>query len=124
MPAVTFRQDTCTIALHLEKLCELPVANVRKLFAMMLSELWNNEDAIQQTGAFLNEIVPESKELWHLASIEFQNGWRLVRNKRSRAPDVVEKLNRNKQLTRAVKRAKAQYERWEKIRSLWAEAQQ
>ena len=124
MPAVTFRQDTCTIALHLEKLCELPVANVRKLFAMMLSEPWNNEDAIQQTGAFLNEIVPESKELWHLASIEFQNGWRLVRNKQSRAPDVVEKLNRNKQLTRAVKRAKAQYERWEKIRSLWAEAQQ
>ena len=124
MPAVTFRQDTCTVALHLEKLCELPVANVRKLFAMMLSEPWNNEDAIQQTGAFLNEIVPESKELWHLASIEFQNGWRLVRNKRSHAPDVVEKLNRNKQLTRAVKRAKAQYERWEKIRSLWAEAQQ
>lgn len=124
MPAVMFRQDTCTVALHLEKLCELPVANVRKLFAMMLSEPWNNEDAIQQTGAFLNEIVPESKELWHLASIEFQNGWRLVRNKRSRAPDVVEKLNRNKQLTRAVKRAKAQYERWEKIRSLWAEAQQ
>ena len=124
MPTVTFRQDTCTVALHLEKLCELPVANVRKLFAMMLSEPWNNEDAIQQTGAFLNEIVPESKELWHLASIEFQNGWRLVRNKRSLAPDVVEKLNRNKQLTRAVKRAKAQYERWEKIRSLWAEAQQ
>ena len=124
MPTVTFRQDTCTVALYLEKLCELPVANVRKLFAMMLSEPWNNEDAIQQTGAFLNEIVPESKELWHLASIEFQNGWRLVRNKRSLAPDVVEKLNRNKQLTRAVKRAKAQYERWEKIRSLWAEAQQ
>lgn len=124
MPTVTFRQDTCTVALYLEKLCELPVANVRKLFAMMLSEPWNNEDAIQQTGAFLNEIVPESKELWHLASIEFQNGWRLVRNKRSRTPDVVEKLNRNKQLTRAVKRAKAQYERWEKIRSLWAEAQQ
>ena len=124
MPTVTFRQDTCTVALHLEKLCELPVANVRKLFAMMLSEPWNNEDAIQSTGAFLNEIVPESKALWHLASIEFQNGWRLVRNKRSRTPDVVEKLNRNKQLTRAVKRAKAQYERWEKIRSLWAEAQQ
>lgn len=124
MPTVTFRQDTCTVALHLEKLCELPVANVRKLFAMMLSEPWNNEGAIQQTCIFLNEIVPESKELWHLASIEFQNGWRLVRNKRSRAPDVVEKLNRNKQLTRAVKRAKAQYERWEKIRSLWAEAQQ
>lgn len=124
MPTVTFRQDSCTVALHLEKLCELPVANVRKLFAMMLSEPWNNEDTIQRTGAFLNEIVPESKALWHLASIEFQNGWRLVRNKRSRAPDVVEKLNRNKQLTRAVKRAKAQYERWEKIRSLWAEAQQ
>lgn len=38
MPAVKFGQDTCTVTLNLEKLCDLPLANIRKLYAMILSE--------------------------------------------------------------------------------------
>lgn len=123
MPQITFRQDTCTVNLLLEKLCELPLANVRKLYAMMLSEPDRNAEAAATLGEYLETAIADSKAAWEQASKDYQNGWRLVPNKRSRTPAAVETLTRNKQLTRAVRRTKAQYERWVKLKTLWAEAQ-
>lgn len=53
MPAVKFGQDTCTVTLNLEKLCDLPLANIRKLYAMILSEPWraDNTDAAATMSA-------------------------------------------------------------------------
>lgn len=123
MPQISFKQDTCTVNLFLDKLCDLPLANVRKLYAMMLSEPDRNAAAIIALGEYFETAIADSKAAWALASKEYQNGWRLVPDKRSRTPAAVETLTRNKQLTRAVRRAKAQHERWVKLKTLWAEAQ-
>lgn len=123
MPQITFRQDTCTVNLFLEKLCDLPLANVRKLYAMMLSDPDRNAAAIAALGEHLETAIADSKAAWAQASREYQDGWRLVPNKRSRTPAAVETLTRNKQLTRAVRRTKAQHERWVKLKALWVEAQ-
>lgn len=123
MPQITFWQDTCTVNLFLDKLCDLPLANVRKLYAMMLSEPDRNAAAIIALGEYFETAIADSKAAWALASKEYQNGWRLVPDKRSRTPAAVETLTRNKQLTRAVRRAKAQHERWVKLKTLWAKAQ-
>lgn len=76
MPAVKFGQDTCTVTLNLEKLCDLPLANVRKLYSMILSEPWraDNTDAAATVSAFLDEAIETSKRAWAMASSEYQNG--------------------------------------------------
>lgn len=89
MPAIKFGQDTCTVTLNLEKLCDLPLANVRKLYAMILSEPWraDNTDAAATVSAFLDEAIETSKRAWAMASSEYQNGWRLVCSKKARDPE-------------------------------------
>lgn len=125
MPAVKFGQDTCTVTLNLEKLCDLPLANVRKLYAMILSEPWraDNTDAAATVSAFLDEAIETSKRTWAMASSEYQNGWRLVRSKKARDPETIEILSTNKALTRAVRRTKAEHERWKKLKAIWVDAQ-
>lgn len=71
----------------------------------------------------LDAAVIESKEAWKQASIEYQNGWRYVPNKKSLLKDDRQKLRENNRLTAAVKRTKAQHERWVKLQTCWAEAQ-
>ena len=56
----------------------------------------------------------ESKEAWKQASIEYQNGWRNVFNKKSRLKEDRQKLRENNRLTAAVKRTKARHERCRK----------
>lgn len=41
------------------------------------------EGAIRQMALYLDAAVIESKEAWKQASIEYQNGWRNVFNKKS-----------------------------------------
>ena len=119
MTTVYFRQGTCRIALHLDELPALPNRNITRLFDMMLSEPWVNEQAIAAVNPFLNMAAADSKAVWAQASTEYTNGWRLVRSKKSRRPQDLEILRENKRLTAAVKRTKAQYERWVKIQNIW-----
>lgn len=72
---------------------------------------------------YLDAAVIESKEAWKQASIEYQNGWRNVFNKKSRLKEDRQKLRENNRLTAAVKRTKARHERWVKLQTCWAEAQ-
>lgn len=72
---------------------------------------------------YLDAAVIESKEAWKQASIEYQNGWRNVFNKKSRLKEDRQKLRENNRLTAAVKRSKARHERWVKLQACWAEAQ-
>ena len=125
MPAVKLGQDTCTVTLNLEKLCDLPLANIRKLYAMILSEPWraDNTDAAATVSAILDEAIETSKRAWAMASSEYQNGWRLVRSKKARDPETVEILSTNKALTRAVRRTKAAHEHWKKLKAIWVDAQ-
>ena len=119
MNTVHIRYDTCHITLLLDKLPELPVSNIRKLFKMVFLERWRNEEAIQIIENHITYTVPEAKAAWHTAAVEYSNGWRFVKNKKSRCPEVVEVLKENGRLTRELKHAKSIYERWVKIQALW-----
>lgn len=122
--AISFRQDTCRITLSLPRLCEMPAKNLRKAFSMLLSEPWNNQEAIDGLQRFLPDMVVQAKADWEQASRNYQNGWRLIepptrrRTRKEVQADAAIRAN-NEALIRAVKKSKAHYERWVKIQQLW-----
>lgn len=121
---VSFQQDTRRITLYLSKLSGLPFKNIRKLFSMMLSEPWNNEAAISTTDQFLKDIVVDSKAEWADASRRYQNEWRLIekparRRTRAEISATAAIKSHNDELSRALKKAKTQHERWVNIQAIW-----
>lgn len=109
--------------IYFDRLEDMPLSNIRKVFKLLLADPWSNEGAIRQMTLYLDAAVIESKEAWKQASTEYHNGWRYVPNKKSRLKDDRQKLRENNRLTAAVKRAKARHERWVKLQTCWAEAQ-
>lgn len=90
----------------------------------MLWDKWANEQAIQDTELYLESIVPDSKKAWDDASIRFQREWQPIKKPtRKRTKAEISKTAairaHNDELTRAVKKSKAQYERWVRIQALW-----
>lgn len=122
---VSFSQDTFHATVLLPGLLELPIKNIRKIFSIMLSEPWQNEEAIRNTELYLEDIVPDSKQAWGDASVRFQREWRMiekpatVRRTKVEISKTAAIQRHNDELTRAVKKAKRQYERWVKIQALW-----
>ncbi len=119
---ITVRSGAFRADIYLDRLLDLPVTNIRKLIKLILSDTWANDEAIEQLTAYLEQSTQESKDAWKLASKEYMDGWRNVKNPKSRHPAVVEIVKNNNRLTRKVKAAKARYERWVKIKSIWADA--
>lgn len=131
---VSFSQDSFHATIYLPRLLDLPVKNIRKIFILMLSDVVSsillsdelrNAQAVQDTELFLENIVPESKQAWTAASVRYQQEWRLI-EKRTTVRRTRKDIERdaairahNDELTRAVKKAKSQYERWVKIQALW-----
>lgn len=122
---MNFSQDTFHATIYLPGLLDLPLKNVCKIFTTMLWDDRENEQAIQNTELFLEDIVPKSKQTWDAASVRYQQEWRLIKK-----PTTVRRTRKdierdaairahNDELTRAVKKAKRQYERWVKIQALW-----
>ena len=122
---MNFSQDTFHATIYLPSLLDLPLKNVCKIFTTMLWDDRENEQAIQNTELFLEDIVPESKQTWDAASVRYQKEWRLIKK-----PTTVRRTRKdierdaairahNDELTRDVKKAKRQYERWVKIQALW-----
>lgn len=119
---IHIRNETFTAEIFFDRLLDFPVQNLRKLFNLMLSAEWENELAITDTTAYLNASVSSSKKDWSIASIQYQREWRLIEKvpimKRS-GKDISAIRAHNNELTRAVKKAKAKYEHWVKIQTLW-----
>lgn len=121
---VSFSQDTFHAAIYLPRLPDLPIKNIRKIFSIMLWDDRENWQAIQDTGLYLEGIVPECKQAWDAASVKYQREWRLIekptrrRNRKEIEWDAAIRAH-NDELTKAVKRAKSQYEHWVKIQALW-----
>ena len=111
LDTVSFSQDAFHATILLPALIDFPMENLRKIFKLMLWDDRVNERAIQDTTLFLESIVPGSKAAWHAASVKYQQEWRLIEKPIIRA--------HNNELTRTVKKAKSQYERWVKIQALW-----
>lgn len=121
---VSFSQDTFHATIYLPSLLDLPIKNIRKIFSIMLWDDRGNWQAIQDTGLYLEDIVPECKQAWDAASVKYQREWRLIekptrrRNRKEIERDAAIRAH-NDELTRAVKKAKSQYEHWVKIQALW-----
>ena len=125
LDSVSFSKGTFHATIRLPALIDLPMKNLHKLFSIMLWDERENERAIRDTELFLESVVPGSKAVWHTASVKYQQEWRLIekpitvrRTKKDIARDAAIRAH-NDELTRAVKKAKSQYERWVKIQALW-----
>lgn len=117
---VHIQADTFRADIYLDRLCDMTVPNIRKLFKLLYLNRYENEQVIDRLVPYLEQATQESGDAWKLASREFADGWRKVSNPKSRHPAVVETLKNNNRLTRKVKAAKTQHERWAKVKALWA----
>ena len=118
---ISMQADTFHADIYMDRLIDLPVTNIRKLFKLLHLYRWENERAIDSLVPYLAQAVQESKDAWKQAAADYVHGWRKVDNPKSRHPAVVEILKNNGRLTRQLKAAKARHERWAKIQSIWAE---
>lgn len=118
---ISIQADTFHADIYMDRLIDLPVTNIRKLFKLLHLYRWENERAIDLLVPYLAQAVQESKDAWKQASADYVHGWRNVDTPKSRHPAVVETLKNNGHLTRQLKAAKARHERWAKIQSIWAE---
>lgn len=118
---ISMQADTFHADIYMDRLIDLPVTNIRKLFKLLHLYRWENERAIDLLVPYLAQAVQESKDAWKQASADYVHGWRKVDNPKSRHPAVVETLKNNGRLTRQLKAAKVRHERWAKIQSIWAE---
>ena len=122
---VSFSQDAFHATILLPALIDFPMENLRKIFKLMLWDDRVNERAIQDTTLFLEDTVPASKRDWDAASVRYQQEWRLiekpttVRRTKAQIQKTAAIRAHNDELTRAVKKAKSQYEQWVKIQALW-----
>lgn len=119
---IRFQYETARFELYLDKLTGLPAPNIRKLFKYLLSEPWNNQSAIGTVEIFLPLQIEQTKEAWRQASVDFQNGWRLVGDKRSKKGRAL--MAQNNKLHKAVKSAKGTYQHWVRIYGYWNDTKQ
>lgn len=119
---IHFQCETARFEIYLDKITGLPAPNIRKLFKLMLSEPWNNQAAIDTVEAFLPEQVEKTKEDWRQASVDFNNGWRLVHDKKSKQGRAV--MAQNNKLHKAVKSTKGIHQHWVRIYGYWNDTKQ
>lgn len=119
---IRFQCETARFEIYLDKITGLPAPNIRKLFKLMLSEPWNNQAAIDTVEAFLPEQVEKTKEDWRQASVDFNNGWRLVHDKKSRQGRAI--MVQNNKLHKAVKSTKGIHQHWVRIYGYWNDTKQ
>lgn len=117
-----FQCETARFEIYLDKITRLPAPNIRKLFKLMLSEPWNNQTAIDTVEAFLPEQVEKTKEDWRQASVDFNNGWRLVHDKKSKQGRAI--MAQNNKLHKAVKSTKGIHQHWVRIYGYWNDTKQ
>lgn len=119
---IHFQYETARFEIYLDKITGLSAPNIRKLFKLMLSEPWNNQAAIDTVEAFLPEQVEKTKEDWRRASIDFNNGWRLVHDKKSKQGRAI--MTQNNKLHKAVKSTKGIHQHWVRIYGYWNDTKQ
>lgn len=128
---IYFRNQSAEFSVLLNHLPRLPMANIRKLFKLMLACPTQNDEAIQTTAAWFPEAIEAAKLDWGAATTSFSNGWRdlkcfvqelprmLTPDERRKAVSKQRKLNQV--LYSALKSAKADYERLLKIQTIFNE---
>lgn len=102
-----------------EAVVNLPIVNLRKFFAYTSQEQWRNEESTEAFFSSIPEIAEELKDKWDEASREFQRNYKdpkfdehgnYITDKEARQ----RRRFHNKQLMADVKRAKTDYERFQR----------
>lgn len=119
---IRFQYETARFEIYLDKITGLPAPNIRKLFKLMLSEPWNNQAAIDTVEEFLPAQIEKTKEDWRQASVDFNNGWRLVGDKKSKEGRAL--MAQNNKLHKAVKSTKGIHQHWVRIYGYWNDTKQ
>ena len=73
---VYFRADTFRADIYLPRLHELTITNIRKLLRLVFCYDWENEEAIQTTGLYIQNAAEDSLQAWKEKSQEYAHGWR------------------------------------------------
>lgn len=108
---ITIRNGSFEAIITLERLPDLPLAKIRKLFKLAATD-YRNDEAREVLERYLVTAVSATKDAWRIASTEYANGWKKcpVSNKERRA---------NQTLTTRLKAAKAAHTRIAKIQTLY-----
>lgn len=113
MTTVEIHNEDFHASIVLDKLAELPMPHIRKIFKLMKSAPYENELSIYQTSSWLSEMIADRKAFWERASSEYRTGWSL-------RTDRVTHAN-NRKLIEKVRKAKLEYDRWTKIQAIFNE---
>lgn len=108
---ITIRNGTFEAVIVLERLPDMALANIRKLFKLMLSD-YRNEDACKVLEEHMVTTVAATKEAWRVASLECTHGWKSH-------PSNSKDKRANQTLTTRLKAAKAAHTRAAKIQTLY-----
>ena len=116
-PQITVYVDRCVMQILVEGFfSENSLTNIRKLFRLISKEPGNNLKAITTLDGYIPVRIAEAKEKWHRASISYTDGYvetKFKYNLTRREKQAIERAN--KKLLDAVKRAKTEYEKCQKI---------
>ena len=108
---IHIRNGTFEATIVLERLPDMPLVNIRKLFKLMVSD-YRNDEARAVLEQYMAGAVASTKEAWRIASLEYTNGWKLK-------PGTNKEKRANKTLTARLKATKAAHTRAAKIQTIY-----
>ncbi len=120
---LTVGADKFQASILMDKLPELSLSQIRKIYTLMFQFAHENQEAIRNMENYVNEAVPAAQNALKLAAREYQSGFiytGCVEDKK----DAKKARAVNRKLSKAVKSAKRCYERWLKIQSVWNKTKQ
>lgn len=114
---VTVLIQRCTMKINLDPFFTQNAINKqKKLIGYAFEDPWRNEEAIRVLGAYLHQKRAEAVDEWAATSRRFQNEYTSTKFR----CDITEKDKStidaaNRKLLNAVKRHKANHDRWDKL---------
>jgi hypothetical protein len=100
--------------IYLDHIHTMPLKNWRKLVKLAAGDD-RNAAAMEDVGAWFTAAIADAKEAWKAASQEYVDGWK--------DPKQRGQKTKNKELSRAVKSAKARHDHLLKMQAVLMEVQ-
>ena len=112
------RADAYRACILLDALPTMTLDKYRKLVRLMATHEWENEDALEQLGQFLQEQVSRTRKEWELSSLRYTDGFRLA-PKNPRNAKEQEACANNQKLLADLKHAKAAHTKAAKMAEIY-----
>lgn len=118
---VTIRYLLFRADIDLSNLAEFPPRNFKKLLRLAAKEPHRNEAAIQALGSYFSWTIPEARRQMQTAAQAYLDGYKKVENPKSRRPEVILQLSKNKRLKAEFLRTQAHHDKLIKLKDLFLE---